>query len=157
MTTVEAITELGQLSQGRETLKRAKRTAQVLGVAATAMLVATLTTSPAQAAAANRGCDTTGADGFIYFPSWGTGPVTTLKLEWHLDDTLADGHHTRIRFLSKQHDGTIHYWPWHKNTGGAGNHEWAATSATDSYGIFDIGAEIARYEGDTKLNSCTDW
>ncbi|NNN36508.1 hypothetical protein HLK59_40375 [Streptomyces sp. S3(2020)] len=134
-----------------------KKTARIVGVAATAMLVATLSTSPAQAAPANRSCDTTGADGFIYFFDWGNGPVTDLKLEWHLDDTLADGHHTRIRFLSKQHDGTVHRWPWHKNTGGKGHHEWAATTASDDYGIFSIGVEVARYEGDTKLNSCTHW
>ncbi|GGR74427.1 hypothetical protein GCM10010269_11850 [Streptomyces humidus] len=128
----------------------------MLGVAVTAMLAATLTTSPAQADAFSPGCTTTGADGFIYIPSF-NGPVTALKLEWHITDTLADGHHARIRFLSKQHDGTIHYWPWHKAVGGKGDHEYAATTATDSYGIFDIGAEVARYEGDTKLNSCVDW
>ncbi|MER6558556.1 hypothetical protein ABT300_12560 [Streptomyces sp. NPDC001027] len=133
-----------------------KRTARMLGVAAAAMLVATLTTSPAEANAFSPGCTTTGADGFAYVPSF-KGAVSTLKLEWHITDTLADGHHARIRFLSKQHDGTIHYWPWHKAAGGKGDHEYAATTATDSSGIFDIGAEVARFEGDTKLNSCVDW
>lgn len=128
----------------------------MLGVAATAMLIGTLTTSPAQAAAVSPGCTTKGAEGFIYIPKF-DGPVTSLKLEWHITDILADDHHARIRFLSKQHNGKIHYWPWHKAMGGKGDHQYAPTTANDDYGIFDVGAEVARFEGNTKLNSCVEW
>src|SRR4051794_12849633 len=99
------------------------------------MLVASLTTSPARAAAFGAGCTTTGADGFIYVPSFNQ-PVTSLALEWHIEDILADGPHARIRFLSKESNGTIRSWPWHSALGGKGDHEYASTTATDSNGIF---------------------
>ncbi|MEW2614854.1 hypothetical protein AB0937_32690 [Streptomyces sp. NPDC047880] len=132
-----------------------KRIAQIFGVAAAALLVGTLTTSPAQAAV-SPGCKTTGADGFIFIPTF-DGAVSSLELEWHITDTLADDHHARIRFLSKQHNGKTHYWPWHKATGGKGDHEYASTTARDDYGIFEVGAEVARFEGNRKLNSCIEW
>ncbi|MGI5138978.1 MULTISPECIES: hypothetical protein [unclassified Streptomyces] len=73
-----------------------------------------------------------------------------------ISDTAADGHHVRMRFVSKQTDGKVHYWAWHKNTGGTGTITYN-TTASDSRGIFDAGVQVARFEGDTLLNSCTDW
>ncbi|WP_432076602.1 hypothetical protein [Streptomyces wuyuanensis] len=74
-----------------------------------------------------------------------------------MSDTKADGHHARVRFLSKNTHGTVKYWGWRSNLDGTGTTKNWSTTASDSSGLFDIGIQVARFEGNTLLNSCTDW
>ncbi|MCC9710494.1 hypothetical protein E4N62_37805 [Streptomyces sp. MNU76] len=61
-----------------------------------------------------------------------------------------------MRLLTERADGSIHYWPWRKNTSGVGTITFD-TTAEDDRGIFEAGVEVARFEKDKKLNSCIDW
>jgi hypothetical protein len=74
-----------------------------------------------------------------------------------VSDTAADGHHVRMRLITKNHVGTIKYWAWHANYGGAGTEKWLDTYAKEDSGIFDAGIQIGRFEGDTILNACAKW
>lgn len=69
-------------------------------------------------------------------------------------DTRADGHHVRVRLVTRRSDGTDHAWPWHAVYSGAGTSDSWSTTATDSGGIRLIWQEAAVFEGDTKLSSC---
>ncbi|MEU6088592.1 hypothetical protein ABZ865_17515 [Streptomyces sp. NPDC047085] len=48
-------------------------------------------------------------------------------------------------------------WPWHSLTTGKGDTLTVPTTAQSPYGIVATGVEVARFEGNSKLNSCTDW
>ncbi|MFE2938609.1 hypothetical protein ACFXKG_05965 [Streptomyces sp. NPDC059255] len=48
-------------------------------------------------------------------------------------------------------------WTWRSNTSGANTTKEWATTAQSSSGIYEVGVQVARFEGDTLLNSCTDW
>ncbi|MFE6092201.1 hypothetical protein ACFQ7M_09450 [Streptomyces massasporeus] len=123
--------------------------------AAATLVVTAISMSPAHAEDM-RWCSTTGANGGVTISNW-TDPAAKVVLAIGLNDTKADDHHVRIRILSKQHDGKVVHWPWRKNTGGAGNRENWGTTASDERGLFEMGVQVARFEGDKLLNSCTDW
>ncbi|MFF9485726.1 hypothetical protein [Streptomyces sp. NPDC014676] len=119
-----------------------------------AMLFLGMATSPAQAASYSASCSTTGATGSAAISGWEWGqagiPDVTLKVK----DTLADGHHVRVRLYVVYADET-YYFPWRENYDGNG-----ATKTWDTYvsgpgNIFDAGVQVARYEGNDQLNYCT--
>ncbi|MGW0967276.1 hypothetical protein [Streptomyces sp. NPDC002516] len=116
--------------------------------------------APAPGGSATASCSTTGARGSagIKSPTGDLWNYGTFKLAMSVTDTSADGHHVQIRFLSKEvgNSGTVK-WPWHSLTSGSGDTYTFSTTAQDDYGITDTGVEVARYEGSTFLNSCTDW
>lgn len=70
-------------------------------------------------------------------------------------DTSADGHHVGVRLVTRRSNGTNHYWSWHELYAGSGTHDSWKTSATDSGGIEKVWEEVAVFEGDSKLGSCT--
>ncbi|GGQ62799.1 hypothetical protein GCM10010496_27760 [Streptomyces asoensis] len=72
-------------------------------------------------------------------------------------DTSADGHHVRVRLITKDSTGTIKYWAWHANYNGAGSTQSWDFTATDRGGFFDMGVQVGRFEGDTILNACANW
>jgi hypothetical protein len=73
-------------------------------------------------------------------------------------DTSADGHHVRVRYLTiPVNSSAVRKWPWRSLTAGKGETLVHPTTAQDVNGIQDMGVEVARFEGDRKLNSCTDW
>ncbi|MFF4984431.1 hypothetical protein ACFY3O_30860 [Streptomyces sp. NPDC001046] len=130
-----------------------KKPAAALATVA-ALSVSALTATPAYAYS-TRYCSTTGAYGAVYIYNW-TDPGAKVKLTFYLTDTLADGHHVRIRLVSKQYDGTRKNWPWRKNFDGKGDTKTWDTTADDDRGLHEIGVQVARFEGDQLLNSCTD-
>ncbi|MFD7441539.1 hypothetical protein [Streptomyces sp. NPDC059909] len=123
-----------------------------------ALALTVVSSGSAQAAVPTvfRGCSTTGASGGYDANNY-YGPDATISLNINLSDTSADGHHVRVRFLSRNVHGTVKYWTWRSNLDGAGTTKNWSTTASDSYGLFDIGVQVARFEGNTLLNSCTDW
>jgi hypothetical protein len=123
---------------------------------AAATLVVTVIGIGAAHADSKRWCSTTGANGGVTIYNW-TDPGAKVVLDIGLRDTKADDHHVRIRILSEQHNGKIVYWPWRKHMGGAGTGEQWGTTASDDAGLFEMGVQVARFEGDKMLNSCTDW
>ncbi|MFD5232298.1 hypothetical protein ACFWJ5_27985 [Streptomyces qaidamensis] len=126
---------------------------------AAALLLAAFATSPAQAQAAETayaGCTTTGASGAVKITNW-HGPAAKVGLEFNLSDISPDDHHVRIRLVSEQYNGKRVNWPWRKNFGGSGTTENWTSSASDDAGLFEIGVQVARFEGEKLLNSCTDW
>ncbi|MFI6245035.1 hypothetical protein [Streptomyces sp. NPDC051016] len=91
-------------------------------------------------------------------PSGDLWPYQEFKIALSVTDTSADGHHVRIRFLSKAvGSSATTTWAWHSLTAGSGETLTLSTTAQTSNGIAETGVEVARFEGDTKLNSCTDW
>jgi hypothetical protein len=103
-------------------------------------------------------CSTTGARGSMGAtrPSGDRWPYEEFKIALSLTDTSGDGHHVRIRLLTKPVGSQqIFTWPWHSLTTGKG--DTLALSTTAQSNIAETGVEVARFEGDTKLNSCTDW
>lgn len=86
-----------------------------------------------------------------------SGATDHVRLFIGVTDTRADGHHARVRFLSKDVNGKTKRWPWRANTKGDGkSREWRTTAKNDR-GIFAVGVQVARFEGGTILNSCVDW
>lgn len=131
-----------------------KKASAAITTAATLAVIA-LSMSPAHADD-YRWCSTTGASGGVTISNW-TGPDATVGLAIGVNDTKADGNHVRVRILSQQSSGNVHYWPWRKHTGGADTEQNWRTTASDNRGLFEIGVEVARFVGDRKLNSCTEW
>ncbi|WP_406294005.1 hypothetical protein [Streptomyces sp. NBC_00624] len=133
------------------------RTCGVL-LAAGALTVGAASTSSAAAAAVTKtaSCSTTGASGSSVSVN-GSDPRGEVAVTLSVKDTSADGHHVRVRYLTKSDGGSTVTWPWHSNTDGSGTTKVWDTTAQSSYGIYEKGVQIARFEGDTLLNSCTDW
>jgi hypothetical protein len=129
---------------------------------ATALAVTSLVTlafsgTASAAALGTASCSTTGASGSVGV-DWGIDPYDEVKLAMSVRDTLADGHHVRIRFLSKPVGSSqTFYWAWHSLTAGSGETLTFSTTAQSSYGIDEAGVQVARFEGDALLNSCTAW
>jgi hypothetical protein len=91
-------------------------------------------------------------------PSGDDWPFAEYKIALSVTDTSADGHHVRVRLLTKPVGSQqVFTWPWRSNTKGSGQTVTVSTTAESEYGIEHTGVEVARFEGDTKLNSCTDW
>ncbi|MEE1771631.1 hypothetical protein PUR34_26630 [Streptomyces sp. JV185] len=130
------------------------------GAILSAALLTATAANPAQAASSVdtslRGCSTAGSSGSIKIENW-TGPGATVKLTISLYDTAADGHHSRIRLVSKDTFGKIHNWSWRMNYDGQGNGKTWTTTASHTNGLFELGVNVATFEGDTMLNACSDW
>ncbi|MET7365557.1 hypothetical protein ABZS61_06935 [Streptomyces sp. NPDC005566] len=107
-------------------------------------------TAPASAASYDLNTETTGAfgHGSVDFNS------RTYLSSIHLRsvDTASDGHHVRIRLVTKRNDGTNAYWAWRANYGGHGNQEEWYTSLSDARGVKAILLQTCRAEGTTLLN-----
>lgn len=135
------------------------RRTMTTGAVLTAALLTAVAANPAQAASSVAptyvGCSTTGSSGGITINNW-YGPDATVKLAINVYDTASDGHHARVRLVSKNTFGTTRYWPWRMNYDGPSGKTWN-TTASDSSGLFDLGVQVATFEGDTLLHSCTDW
>ncbi len=132
---------------------KAKLAAAFTAVAAISLTA--LATTPAQAYS-TRYCSTTGAYGSVYVYNW-TDPGAKVDLTFYLSDTSADDHHVRIRLVSETSNGARKNWPWRKNLDGKGSNKSWDSTASDDRGLFEIGVQVARFEGDTLLNSCTVW
>lgn len=132
-----------------------RRAVQLTGTALGALALTAITSSPAHAIS-NRACSTTGASGGVAISNW-TDPVATVGLTFNLIDTLADGHHVRIRLVSETNNGARVNWPWRQNLDGKGSTKTWTSTASDDRGLYEIGVQVARFEGDTLLNSCTTW
>lgn len=127
-------------------------------LAATA--VVTVAFAGSASAAETASCSTTGARGSMgaTYPSGDQWPYGEFKIALSVTDTSADGHHVRVRLLTKPVGSQqVFPWAWHSLTSGSGNTLTLSTTAQSSYGILETGVEVARFEGGTKLNSCTDW
>jgi hypothetical protein len=120
-----------------------------------AVLSVGISAAPASAVT-NLYCNTTGATGVSTIENWSSG-VTNLDLSLAVQDTKADGHHVRIRLLGKNEGGALITWPWRANYDGRGVTKSWSTTASYSDGLYDVGIQVARYEGEEQLNSCTDW
>ncbi|MFF8445244.1 hypothetical protein ACF07U_30760 [Streptomyces californicus] len=133
-----------------------KQLIQTVGIS-TATLGLTLTmASPAQAYPFSAACATTGANGRVDTDR--DGADTRVDFDMFYGDTLADGHHARARLITKDVNGIRKNWGWHKDTNGANNGTIRYTSyAVNQSGIFSVGIQVARFEGETMLNSCTAW
>ncbi|MGW2821493.1 hypothetical protein ACWC24_10870 [Streptomyces sp. NPDC001443] len=125
-------------------------------VASSALILGVLSATPASASNVFVSCSTTGANGDVSVSNF-DGATDTIVLSLGARDTSADGHHVRVRLITKNQAGTIKYWAWHANYNGAGSTQSWDTYAHDESGIFDVGVQAARFEGDTLLNSCTKW
>lgn len=126
------------------------------GVGIAALVLAAALPASAEADTLTPSCSTTGANGTINVAGF-THKDTHINVWMTVLDTLADGHSVRIRLITKNAAGTYKYWPWHAEYGGKGAYENWTTYADDSGGIINVAAQVARFEGDTMLNSCTDW
>jgi hypothetical protein len=133
-----------------------KHVAIAMSILSSVALGTLATASPASAATLLARCNTTGASGGSTVPNFG-GATDKISVTMSVDDTLADGHHAKIRLLTKNVNGTIKYWQWHRNDDGAGTSKTWNTTATESTGIFSVGVQVARGVGDTVTNSCTAW
>lgn len=113
-----------------------------------------------QGAGGTASCSTTGARGSMgaTVPSGDHWPFMEFKIALSVTDTAADDHHVRVRLLTKPVGSQqVFTWPWRSNTKGNGETMSVSTTAQAEYGIEHTGVEVARFEGDRKLNSCTDW
>ena len=133
-----------------------KHITMAAGLVSSALFIGLISATPASATDATASCTTTGATGHATVYNF-DGATDKITLNLGVYDSLADGHHVRVRLLTKNYVGTTKYWSWHANYDGAGVGKSWDTTATDSNGIFDVGVQVARFEGDSLLNSCTDW
>lgn len=135
------------------------RTRMATACAATAVLTVAFT-GQASAADATASCSTTGASGGMSadYPSGEIWPYLEFGISLSVTDTLADGHHVRVRLITKEvGNSAVVTWKWHSLTSGKGETLTLSTTARDEYGIEATGVEVARFEGDEKLNYCRDW
>ncbi|MFF8710215.1 hypothetical protein ACF07T_02055 [Streptomyces sp. NPDC015184] len=127
------------------------RSKSMLFVAASvAFLSATTTTSASAATGVVLAAETTGAfgDAYVTFAS----RTYASNIEFRSVDTLADGHHARLRLITKRSNGDVANWPWRINYGGKGAQPEWTTSLTDNQGIAQVRLQVCRGEGDTLLN-----
>ncbi|WP_405908439.1 MULTISPECIES: hypothetical protein [unclassified Streptomyces] len=115
-----------------------------------------MSAAPASAASYTMYCDTTGASGASTINGWAVG-ATSLGVILSVTDGSADGHHVRIRLLGKDRAGNLITYQWRMNYDGNGTTKTWTTTASYSAGFGDVGVQVARFEGDTQLNACTDW
>ncbi|MCX4846775.1 hypothetical protein [Streptomyces sp. NBC_00893] len=133
------------------------RSKSMLFVAASvAFLSATTITSASASPGAVLSAETTGAfgDAYVTFAS----RTYASKIEFRSVDLLADGHHARLRLITKRSNGVQAAWPWRMNYGGKGAQPEWTTSLTDAQGIAQVRLQVCRAEGDTLLNCAySDW
>ncbi|WP_328732912.1 hypothetical protein OHT20_32735 [Streptomyces caniferus] len=139
--------------------KKSVRMSMMAGASAAAIAISLFGAGAAQAAGqrVSADCATTGAFGILHLKE-GDSPYSRFIIWMQLKDTLADGHHVKIRFLSKRvgSSATVK-WRWNSQYLGAGPTLDVETEGQDKYGIAASGIEVARFDGGTKLNSCTAW
>ncbi|GHG43948.1 hypothetical protein [Streptomyces zaomyceticus] len=81
-----------------------------------------------------------------------------MKIHFVLDDVMADGYGVRLRLVSTDVWGKLHYWPWRTNTKGNGTRSTWDTTASHPNGLFNIGVQVARANSAGAIaNSCIDW
>ncbi|GAA1342730.1 hypothetical protein GCM10009647_086680 [Streptomyces sanglieri] len=133
------------------------RSKSMLFVAASvAFLSATTITSASAATGVVLSAETTGAfgDAYVTFAS----RTYASKIEFRSVDTLADGHHARLRLITKRSNGVQATWPWRINYGGKGAQPEWTTSLTDKEGIAQVRLQVCRGEGDALLNCAySEW
>ncbi|SNX62450.1 hypothetical protein SAMN06272735_4231 [Streptomyces sp. TLI_55] len=101
-------------------------------------------------------CATTGANGTLITTGWDYNDNGIPYLTLTVRDSSADGHHVRVRLVTSHVDGKT-YFPWHANYDGAGSAK-TFESYVSGYGTISGAAiQVARFEGDTLLNYCTEW
>lgn len=132
----------------------------LITVSSLAVLGLLATATPATAGP-SRYCGALIGDGFsVVQGAYGGGSENLVSrtflddVHLYVKDTRADGHHVRIRLMTRRNDGTTHFWPWRALYSGAGTSDSWSTTATDSGGIRLIQHQVAVYEGDTQLGSC---
>ncbi|MGD1223830.1 MULTISPECIES: hypothetical protein [Streptomyces] len=131
---------------------------QGLAVAvAGAALTVGMSAAPASATSYTLYCDTSSASGAGTINGWSSG-ATSLGVILSVYDAKADGHHVAIRLIAKNDGGgVLTPWPWHHNYDGYGESLTLSTTAGYSAGMYDVGIEVATFEGGTELNYCRDW
>ncbi|MER7724936.1 hypothetical protein [Streptomyces sp. NPDC096323] len=134
-----------------------RRLARPIAVGAAALSLVLVASNPASAKDMVADCGTTGAVADVTIYDF-NGATDRIDFHMEIKDSLADGHHARARLLTKTSSGAVVYWKWHSDTNGSGN-GWVTLNsyAIDDRGIFDVGIQVARFEGDTLLNSCKAW
>ncbi|MFF7446079.1 MULTISPECIES: hypothetical protein [unclassified Streptomyces] len=135
------------------------RNRSILAFAGCLLLGAIATTGTAQAAPAEEwaSCITNGADGSSNVRWWG-GITEEVSVSLNVNDLRADGNHVAVRLLTHDSNGDRHNWSWHHWYGGKDTgHYWDTTAQDSSKGIRDAGVQVARFEGDNLLDSCTSW
>ncbi|MDX3617080.1 hypothetical protein [Streptomyces europaeiscabiei] len=133
-----------------------KKRFAAVGITSAALFTTLVTAGPAQAVNVVAFCRTTGAVGDILVYGYDSAR-TDIILTISVTDTLGDDHHARVRLLTENHAGTVKKWPWRENTAGVQETKSWNTTASESSGIHEVGVEVARFEKNTRLNSCTDW
>ncbi|WP_406368213.1 hypothetical protein [Streptomyces sp. NBC_01546] len=102
-------------------------------------------------------CSTTGAEGEVNWSHWASD-YSSIDLGLHVIDTAADGHHVKVRFVSENLGHVRTYWPWRSFYDGSGaGQAWYTSAQNGRNGIYILGMQVARYEGNTMLNSRTCW
>lgn len=132
-----------------------RRLATTAGLAASGLMLSTLSAHPA--AAAEKDCSV--LDG-IHIVAKGGGDQTytsrnSLKdVYLWVKDTAADGHHVAVRLVTRRADGSTHVWSWHHMYSGQDTEDSWYTTASDPGGIRRVWHEVATFEGDTEIFSC---
>ncbi|MFE7766308.1 hypothetical protein [Streptomyces sp. NPDC057438] len=132
-----------------------KKRFAVTGVTSAALIMTLATSGPAQALDARAVCATAGALGDVIVFNY-DGATDSIVLELGVTDTDRDGHHARVRLITKNVSGTVKRWTWRANTEAMTSLRWRTVAHEDS-GIFEVGVQVARFEKDKLLNSCIDW
>ncbi|WP_405898711.1 hypothetical protein OG242_15400 [Streptomyces sp. NBC_00727] len=94
--------------------------------------------------------ETTGAFGEAYVTF--ASHTYASKIELRSVDTVSDGHNARLRLMTKHDDGTVAYWGWRKNYGGAGFQDTWVTTLKDPKGIAKVRLQVCRAEDNEILN-----
>ncbi|MFF0795207.1 hypothetical protein [Streptomyces spiralis] len=135
-----------------------KKRSKIAVLAATALISLAFTAIPAQASTTYTvDCPTTGASGAATVNGFYSTITGSFGVTLAVYDSSADGHHVSVRLIGKGPGGTPVNWSWHANYDGAGTTQAWNTTAQYSSGLVDVGVQVARFEGDTLLNSCTKW
>lgn len=102
-------------------------------------------------------CYTDGAYGSLFWDRFKVGTTGEVSISLGLSDIASDGHHPEIRLVTEYYSGDKHYWPWHAYYDGSGSGYTWHTFAKDSDGMYEIGVQVANFEGNRLLNSKTCW
>ena len=112
--------------------------------------------TPASAEKFSAACATTGANGSLVIDGWDPGDKDIPYVSMAVADSSADRHHVRIRLVISDVVGDKTYFQWHANYDGKGTVKGWVTEAHSPGNIYGVGIDVARFEGDRLLNSCTD-
>ncbi|MFD5819007.1 hypothetical protein ACFV06_33935 [Streptomyces sp. NPDC059618] len=122
-----------------------------------AALTVGMAAAPASADSYTLYCDTSSSSGAGTINGWASG-ATSLDVILSVYDAKSDGHNVAIRLIAKNDGGAVLTpWPWHHNYSGYDHSLTLRTTARYSAGMYDVGIEVATFEGDHELNYCRDW